>query len=118
MDALAIMNTAAKIDGWMADGELLWLAQTAMKCPVIIEVGSWKGRSTKALAMGTPGVVYAVDHWRGSESELGDMHKEAVALGPNGLFEIFKKNLAPELGAGKCVPVRAESGEAVTILDR
>lgn len=111
-----IITKASAIDGWMSIGELEWLAQTARTRHTIIEVGSWKGRSTKALAMSTPGVIFAVDHWKGSASEHTGPQKEAVDLGGDRFFEIFQQNLEPEIRGGKVIPVRAESGEAIGLL--
>jgi hypothetical protein len=42
---------------------LQWLYETAQGMASIVEVGSYKGRSTHALCSGCPGTVTAVDHW-------------------------------------------------------
>lgn len=82
------------IEGWMMRGELNWLHQTAKDMDSIVEVGSWKGRSTHALLTGCKGTVYAVDTWKGSRGELEGPHVEATVeeilpqfLGNVGLFE-------------------------------
>lgn len=49
------------IDGFMSDEELQWLYETAQKYSSIIEIGSFKGRSTHALLSGTKGKVTAID---------------------------------------------------------
>jgi len=56
---------ARAITGWMADDELLWLARVARGCQRIVEVGSYQGRSTRALADHCPGVVFCVDTCNG-----------------------------------------------------
>lgn len=79
----------------MDEMELLWLATMAAKSPLIVEVGSWKGRSTVCLGENTKGVVFAVDSWMGSAecwvgaySNLGEEYK-----GPDGLlFREFRNN--------------------------
>jgi hypothetical protein len=66
-------------EGWMVAPELLWLHGQAKGAKRILEVGSWKGRSTHALATGAgkaAGVVWAVDHFRGSVGE-DEQHAEA-----------------------------------------
>ena len=45
--------TAATIDGWLTDGEGEFLFRVAAACPApapIVEIGSWKGKSTIWLA--------------------------------------------------------------------
>ena len=44
----------------------------------IVEIGSWRGLSTHALLTGCPGIVYAVDTWKGSPNETGGAHSDAL----------------------------------------
>lgn len=111
-----IVDEAKKIDGWMSDVELEWLAKEASLRRIIVEVGSWKGRSTKALAMATPGVIYAIDHWLGSENERVDGHKEAVMIGQKEMINTFKKNLEPEFSIGKVVPLVCDSSNGPKLM--
>lgn len=81
------LDRAKAIQGWMSDFELDWLARMASQRGRIVEVGSWKGRSTAALAEYTSGIVFAVDTWKGSAE-----HKE-IEIGPAGaLFKQFIEN--------------------------
>jgi predicted O-methyltransferase YrrM len=66
-----------KIDGWMGDEELRWLYETAKTMKSVVEIGSWKGRSTHAILSGCRGPVWAVDHFMGSPNELEAAHREA-----------------------------------------
>lgn len=117
MDPADIVRRADAVPGWMVPGELLWLAKAGAEHRRIIEVGSWKGRSTKALALATPGVVYAVDHWKGSAPSGDATFVEASGRGADAIFAEFRANVAAEIAAGKIVPVRSESGEAVARLE-
>ena len=54
--------------------ELTWLATTAQNCKYILEVGSYLGRSCRALAENTPGYVVSVDPY------MGDYHDDAGNL--------------------------------------
>lgn len=60
------------IEGWMQFAELQFLYNSAKKYKTIVEIGSWKGRSTHALisgsakAFGENGSITCVDTWEGS----------------------------------------------------
>lgn len=62
----------------MVAAELQWLYSRAVEMDNVLEVGSWKGRSTHALLSGCTGPVFAVDHWLGSPTERDTVHKEAL----------------------------------------
>lgn len=62
------------IDGWMTPIETNWLYKTAKAHEKIVEVGSWKGRSTHALLNGNSGTVTAVDTWKGSQDPRDGTH--------------------------------------------
>lgn len=67
-----------KIDGWLSEEEAVMLADYAKEVNGhVLEIGSFKGRSTVALAIGMsynphPHKVYACDHFKGSP-EHGDI---------------------------------------------
>jgi len=67
----------------------------------IVEIGSWQGRSTAAIANAiNPRRVHAVDTWRGSPDELS----EALAADRD-VFAEFTANME-ELTAGNVDPFR------------
>ncbi len=78
------------IQGWMEEYELNWLYWAASQMDSIVEVGSWKGRATFPLCSGCKGMVYAVDHFKGSPEALADEQKEATS---NNIYEEFKNNM-------------------------
>lgn len=104
----AAVGKAKEIPGWMTEPELLWLAQEASKHNTIVEVGSWLGRSTKAVAVMTPGKVFAVDFWEGG-GDYGCYAPELSKVGPFGVFKKFHQNLLPEIMEGRCVPIVSKS---------
>lgn len=105
------LSAALATDGWMADDELVWLAEQAQWARLIIEVGSWKGRSTLALADNTHGKVYAVDHWRGTPGDAGH-DAELATLGREGLYQTFVANMNGRIAASRVVPLRMSAHEA------
>lgn len=82
------------IEGWMGIDELNFLYDSSKLRKNILEVGSWRGRSTNAILQGateTEGHVTAVDTWQGSQDKrdmTNWMVKEADIFGE------FQKNTA------------------------
>lgn len=74
-----MLERALTIDGYTKLSELQFLQEIARSLPpgaIVVEVGSWKGRSTVAICDaldGTNAVVWAVDTFRG-DAELVDLH--------------------------------------------
>lgn len=105
----------ASESGIMSHVELVWLAEQASRCKTIVEIGSWTGASTRAMAENTSGVVYAVDTWEGTDWEsyahvLGDKSKEW-------LFEEFTKNMVG-LPEGRVIPIRMLSVDGAAFLKK
>lgn len=91
------ITNALAIDGWMSDPELVWLAQQAQTHKVIVELGSYLGRSTRAIADHTEGFVIAIDDWQGPR----DVEKVDIDL-----WEQFNFANAALIAAQKIRPVR------------
>jgi len=70
----------------MEPAELTWLAQQAALHKIIVEIGSFKGRSTRALADNTEGLVIAVDDFYGP--------REIEYEGRHRIYEQFLANTA------------------------
>lgn len=97
---------ASKINGWMSEQELAWLANQARENDVIVEFGSFHGRSTRALADNCDGIIYAVDPWNGDYfTEEGDILKTVNTY----VMPQFLYNLNDHVKSGKVKPVRAYS---------
>jgi predicted O-methyltransferase YrrM len=78
------------IQGWMMEAEMQWLYEKACEMKNVLEVGSWMGRSTHALLSGCRGTVYAVDHFKGSASQINDVHAMAKT---EDIHAFFLKNV-------------------------
>lgn len=102
---------ADRIEGWLTEGEGTFLYNTAKNCSgkgVILEIGSWKGKSTVWLAKGSKAgnkiKVYAVDPHKG-----GHEHK---TLKLKSTFEEFKRNMRNARIDDFVVPIVKTSKEA------
>lgn len=104
------IDNALKIDGWMSSAELLWLAVQAASHKAICEIGSWKGRSTRALAENTLGQVTAVDTWAGTPGE--DAHADVDGAE---LLKTFLSNIQG-LPAGRLRVLQGNSVASAALL--
>lgn len=111
------ISKAATISGYMSQHELEWLANRAAKSNVIVEIGSWKGRSTRALADNTSGVIYAVDHWLGQlrDPVAAPTREILVRCGGDGsvIRREFDTNLSDHILVRKVVPVQWNSQNGI-----
>lgn len=105
---------ARNCDGYMSEAELLWLAERAEKSNIFIEVGSWHGKSSRAIADNLPenGKLYCVDHWLGSAVERTNNHASAALNEGDHAFMEFCDNLSDHISSGKVIPLRMHSKNA------
>ena len=92
----------------MSSQELTFLAKTAWGCSsIIIEVGCYKGRSTKVLADNTKAIIYAVDPWSGIYyNNEGGRHGIKTDV-----FDTFEQNLKTEIRNGKVLVAKQKFSE-------
>jgi hypothetical protein len=112
------IRKALCIDGWMTTEELMWLALQAHDHKVIVEVGSWKGRSTKVLSYYTKGIVYSIDSWEGPSNiaEFQDSYREVINNGSDFVYQQFCSNMEKEIKSNKVRPIKTYSDVALGIL--
>jgi predicted O-methyltransferase YrrM len=102
------------LEGWLLPEEAEALFESALRAArtrrgaTVVEIGSWKGRSTVALALGVreggTGTVYAVDPFAGT-----DLHS---ALGQTDTFGDFLRAIDSR-GVGDLVqPIRSTAHQA------
>lgn len=108
----------ADVEGWLNPAEVTALYELARGCTgrgAIVEIGSWKGRSTICLAAGaraggSGAKVYAVDPHSGSP-------EHHAALGEVATFDEFKANIERAGVADGVVPLVMQSTEAAEAFD-
>jgi hypothetical protein len=118
--ATADVSRARKMDGFISDDELCWLAQEARQHKTIIEVGSWHGRSSRSIADNMPdcGRLYCIDHWLGSRAERDTYHRSARLKDGDHAFIKFSENLFDHIQRGGVIPLRMSSRNAAELLTR
>ena len=91
--AKSFLHKIQTIDGFLRDDEALLLYQLAKNTPgseAIVEIGSWKGKSTICLALGSKqnnnSIVYAIDPHTGSPEHQRKSQKVNT-------FAQFQKNI-------------------------
>ncbi len=79
-------NKYEKIEGWLTPSEARGLADIAQMLPhrsVVVEIGSWKGKSTWCISYGMKkGVIYCIDPFN--------------AAGEEGSYEIYQNEKGKE----------------------
>jgi predicted O-methyltransferase YrrM len=92
------VQRAVKTDGWMEVSQLIWLNERA-KGKKVVEVGSYKGRSTLALAEYAEFVI-AVDNWEGPrECYLPEETRRTC-------YQEFINNLGDYIKTGRVIPLK------------
>lgn len=86
------LERALASTGWMRHIELVWLEQISQGKQLVIEMGSWCGRSSLVLSHAAK--LVCVDTWTGSSNQAEGAPEHITALDP---YAQFQANLAPEL---------------------
>ncbi len=96
------ISKALSIGGWMSKNELTWLANQAEKRKLIVEFGSFHGRSTRALADNNfDGRIWAVDIWN-----VGQINNDLGQSISTYSLPYFLNNLKDHIETGHVIPIR------------
>ena len=84
----------------------------------MIELGSWFGKSSTAIADNLPpdGVLYCVDTWAGSVVEQDTNHVQAREMDGDFVYNEFCKNLWRHIETGKVRTIRMHGVHAAKLL--
>jgi predicted O-methyltransferase YrrM len=116
-----VMTLVADVDGWMTPGQAVTLFDAAHQCPaggLIVEIGSFRGRSTIVLASAAPvdAEVVAIDPHAGNDrgpQELDGFEEQAATD-----FDTFNLNLTAAGVADRVRHLRMFSDDALHTIDR
>ena len=110
-DIVRVRQLTSEIDGWLSDGEGELLYELAKGVPsgqAIVELGSWKGKSTVWLAKGTEAgqrnKVYSIDPHSGSKAHVSE--------GERNTYTVFLTNLTKAGVQATVVPLVTNSDKA------
>jgi hypothetical protein len=118
LDASDLAQRLDGIEGWLYLGEAHRLYESVKSFPLpipvltVVEIGSWKGRSTVALALalsGREGKIFSIDPHTPAATGLGEWGEWNVDT-----FDEFLMNLHTAGVHERVVPVRKLSSEAVS----
>jgi len=96
---LVDINKARLLDGWMFEPDLEWLAIQASQHKKILELGAYRGRSTRALCDNTNGTVITVDNW--NTEGIADEYDH----------DCFRNSLSDHLFSGKLIAYRQNTDD-------
>ncbi|QSJ20799.1 class I SAM-dependent methyltransferase [Nostoc sp. UHCC 0702] len=108
-----IRNAVESIEGFMVPGQEQYLFNKVKSLPenaVIVEIGSFKGRSTVAMAyacVGSERKIYSIDTWDGNESDFAERQ----------FFEIWQQNIQANSLSQYVTPLRGYSHDVLTRWD-
>ncbi len=115
-DFATVLARVADVEGWMTEGQAHALYDAARSCPkggTIVEIGSFRGRSTIVLASAAdPSVtVYAIDPHAGNDR--GPQEIEGFAAEADDDHAVFNRNLAEAGVADRVRHIRKFSDDAL-----
>jgi predicted O-methyltransferase YrrM len=111
-----VKNAVRPIPGWLLDEGAENLYQLALTTPVplVVELGSWQGKSAVCLAMAMrdrgEGIVYAVDTWQGSNNDISRQILKSYK--PDQLWNEFNANIRRSGVANLIKPIRKMTADA------
>lgn len=102
--------------GWYGNAEMIEKIFQQYPIKVVVEIGSWLGKSTRHLASLVPegGMVYAIDHWKGSSEHQNGVESKFLPY----LYEQFISNIIHAELTHKITPMRMSSLEAARIFNK
>ncbi|MBN3876014.1 class I SAM-dependent methyltransferase [Nostoc sp.] len=109
-----IHDAVESIEGFMVPGQEEYLFNKVKSLPedaVIVEIGSFKGRSTVAMAyacIGTKRKIYSIDTWDGNDADFSERQ----------FFEVWQQNVQLNGLEQYVIPLRGYSHHVLSCWDK
>lgn len=117
----AVKHKVSTIEGWLTENEakgLYDVARTLPKKSIVVEIGSWKGKSTITIGLGLKkGKIFAIDPFN-AEGESGSKDEYLLKKGETSLISQFIKNIRKFNLTESIVPLRGYSSEFSDYFDK
>ena len=110
------ISKAKTIGGWMSEQELSFLAERARESKNILEVGTYKGRSARAMADNTDGQITCVDPWDGGYQIFSGDKQKVFQNGGDVEFSLFYSANLTHIKSGKVKFIRKKFKDAFDLL--
>ncbi len=120
------MNNEKTVQGWMSNEYPKRIRQILEKAPankelLIIEVGTWEGKSAIAAAdiirdLGRQDVIICIDTWLGSPEHFNNLSRKNGF--PNKLYETFIQNVVNNNHQSRIIPIPLPSAQASELLKK
>ncbi len=128
-DGFAADKDSVDLQGWGSDAPLLRQAVEKIKPRLVIEVGTWKGRSAITIAgwlkgLGVPAAIVCVDTWLGSTEHITDPAASQFAAdlklrnGYPQLYYTFLNNVVCSGHRDMIIPFPNTSENAAVVLSK
>jgi predicted O-methyltransferase YrrM len=119
-DLAAVMSLVEDVEGWMTPGQAATLFDSARRCPsggTIVEIGSFRGRSTIVLGRGAPAGAHVVAIDPHAGNDRGPQEIEGFATEAEADHAAFTANLAAAGVADRVRHLRMFSDAALAEVD-
>lgn len=95
-----------EIKGWMRPAELAWIREQAPLCSLVIQIGPFRGRSSRAWVdhMKPGGQLIDIDPWLPNRVNRYSGDED---------FEVYKQNMADAHTDGRCMFFRLPSDDGI-----
>lgn len=118
--ALNHINGYEQIDGWLTENEafgLYHIASILAEDSFVVEIGSWKGKSTFCIAKGlNKGKIYAIDPFN-AEGEEGSKEIYELTKGSEPLYDQFISNMTSLGVINKIQPLKGYSSQFIDTVE-